>query len=133
MGVHYLGNGVYVVDLGKGEDTPEGASTTTVFRVPPEQIETVESASLLSERPALHPDTGRPLSETEPGFTDNGDGTYTRDADQVRGSFGPTGFVATGPVAKPEDTYTDNHDGTFTRDSDGEHGRFGPTGFVASA
>lgn len=108
--VKYLGDATPVLVLGEGAPHPtsnDGGRTTTevpTVRIARVTTEDVDGAQLLDAPPELHPDTGRPLSETadpaaasaapEHTYTDNGNGTWTRD-DGATGTFGPTGFAPT--------------------------------------
>lgn len=123
MGVQYLGDGTAVVPLGPGEDNAEGGGTTRVFRIPAEQVEQVDDSALLDAPPELHPDTGRPLSETA------GPPAPAKTTAEIEAEIA----ALQAQLVKDDGTYTDNYDGTFTRDQDGAVGTFGPTGFVASA
>jgi hypothetical protein len=73
MDVRYFGNGTTALVIGEGATRTVDDGRGNVSEVPTQrvivlddsQIEDVEADQLLSERPELHPDTGRPLSETE--------------------------------------------------------------------
>lgn len=114
--VKYLGDGTPVLVVGDGAPfvtSTDGGRTNTevptkkVFRL--DGAEDVDADALLDTCPPLHPDTGRPMSDTEP----EPDAAAAKKADT--------------------ETYTDNGDGTWQRNSDGAHGTFGPQGFVPSS
>lgn len=82
MDVKYFGNGGTAIVIGEGQtrqvDDGRGnvteVDTVRVVVLDPSWIEEVEADQLVDERPELHPDTGRPLSETEDPATQVGRG-----------------------------------------------------------
>lgn len=90
---------------GKTDQLGQAGSTQNAQQPPADQPSEAPVSSPTTDTPPAAP------SGDQPAYTDNGDGTFTRTADDVRGHFGPDGFIPSGGETA---TVTDAQGGTDT-------------------